>query len=808
MRISVKWLQSLVKFTLAPEALAELLTIAGLEVEAIENRRQWAAGVVVGRVLTQKPHPNADKLSLCQVDVGGAESLSIVCGAANVRSDIFVPVAQVGAYLPAIDLKLKPTKLRGERSEGMICSLSELGLEKNSAGIHIFEEPDLQPGEDVRPLLGLDDVILDISPTANRADALSMVGMAREVAALTGGTLTLPIIPPPATTTATTGKVKVQEPEACPIYSATLVEGVTIAPSPTWLRERLEAAGVRPINNVVDITNYVLLEWGQPLHAFDLRKLQAVTHSETPTLGVRFAQTGEEFKTLDGQSRSLSPANLLVTANDIPIALAGVMGGSETEVDDQTENLILEAALFSGVVIRRSSKAQNLRSEASTRYERGVNAWQLEKARQRALALLEELTGGRVVAQGGTQTPTLLAQSPITLRLERLQRLLGPVQTGENSIPQPDVERILTALGCVLTSVSAEPQVWSVMVPDHRRGDLEREIDLIEEVARLYGYDHFLAQLPAKTLAGALSFEFQARAQIAVALQAIGLNEVIHYSLVKPQGEEVALANPLLAEYGALRTNLLNGLIAAFAYNQAQGNGALNAFEMGRIFSRNEEGIQETESLAGILGGTLYSQGQWVVGGKPAPMTWYEAKGLLESVFERLGVAVDYQPDQADDRFHPGRTASLWWQGERLGRFGQLHPQLRQAQGLMDAVYAFEINLVVLRSALARDALRAPAFRPYSPYPAVVRDLALFAPVAMSVLKLTDVIKKAAGPLLEKVELFDQYRGDSVSPGQRSLAFSLSYRVGDRTLSDQEVEPVHNRVREALQTQLAVTLRS
>src|SRR5919202_5385692 len=332
MRISLNWLRELVDITLAPEELAETLTFAGFEVEDIEDRRKLADGVVVGKVLDVQPHPNADKLRVCQVDIGDANGpLNIVCGAANVRAGAYVPVATSGTYLPAIDLKIRASKLRGVRSEGMICSLTEIGIEKESAGIHIFEQENLQLGSDVRPLLNLEDVILDLTATANRADALSMVGVAREVAALTGATLKLPETPEVSIPWAGGLKLKISEPGACPAYMGTVIEGVKIAPSPDWLQRRLQAAGVRPINNVVDVTNYILLEWGQPLHAFDRDRLQAVTGGDNLTIGVRFAKTGESLKTLDGQSRNLQPQTLLITANDQPVALAGVMGGEETE---------------------------------------------------------------------------------------------------------------------------------------------------------------------------------------------------------------------------------------------------------------------------------------------------------------------------------------------------------------------------------------------------------------------------------------------------------------------------------------------
>ncbi|MEL6496652.1 MAG: phenylalanine--tRNA ligase subunit beta, partial [Cyanobacteria bacterium J06623_7] len=388
MRVSLNWLQEFVDLNMSPEELGRVLTIAGFELEELIDLRENADGVVVGKVLERSQHPNADKLSVCKVDIGAAEPLDIVCGASNVRGDIFVPVATVGTYLPAIDLKLKPTKLRGEPSMGMICSLTELGLAKESDGIHIFVEDNIQPGDDVRPLLGLDDVILDLATTANRADALSMVGIAREVAALTGAEVRLPEVKEQEITPHSSLAIEIAEPQACMAYIGTLIKGVKVTDSPDWLKWRLEAAGTRPINNVVDITNYVLLEWGQPLHAFDREKLQQVAGSEALTLGVRFARAGEKLKTLDEQERDLAPQNLLITANDQPVALGGVMGGEETEVDSSTSNIVLEAALFDPVAIRRSSRAQGMRSEASTRYERGVNQVELESACKTILLVL------------------------------------------------------------------------------------------------------------------------------------------------------------------------------------------------------------------------------------------------------------------------------------------------------------------------------------------------------------------------------------------------------------------------------------
>ncbi|GBF82153.1 phenylalanine--tRNA ligase subunit beta [Aphanothece sacrum] len=812
MKISVNWLRELVNVTLPPEELADILTIAGLEVEEIEDRRQWANGVVIGKIIDRQPHPNADKLSVCQVDIGAETPLNIVCGASNAKADIIVPVATMGTYLPKIDLKIKPAKLRGVKSEGMICSLAEVGLSKESAGIHIFEEDNLQLGSDARPFLGLDDVILDIYPTANRADAMSMIGVAREVAALTGSKLNLPqppkIVLPKKQTYSL--KLAVADKNACPAYMGTVIEGVKIAPSPEWLQKRLQGAGVRPINNVVDITNLILLEWGQPLHAFDLQRLETVAGGKNLTVGVRFARDEETLKTLDDQTRTLKTVNLLITANDTPVALAGVMGGEETEVYEGTKNILLEAALFEPVTIRRSSRTQSLRSEASTRYERGINQSELELACQRAIALIAELAGGNPVTQAIADNRPDLSTQSIMLRLERVQQVLGPVKKGDsiNQIAAVDVERILTDLACQLTPIKGKIDVWMITVPSYRYRDLEREIDLIEEVARLYGYDHFCDELPDKTEAGGLSFEYQGQRKVREVFRAVGLTELVQYSLVKPEKAEVVIANPLFAEYSALRTNLLDGLIDAFVYNQSQGNGPLNGFEIGRIFRRIDGEIHEHDNLAGIFGGDLLSQGRWTRSGKPDPMTWYEGKGILDSVFQRLGLVVEYQPDTQDERLHPGRTASLWLKGQRLGVFGQIHPQLRQKRDLIESIYGFELDLNLLLKNIKQDELMTPRFQAYSTYPAVERDLAFFAPLKVSVVELTNTINKAGGQLLAGVELFDEYQGKNVPEGQRSLAFSLAYRVSDRTLTDGDVEPVHDQIRQTLVKQFDVTLRS
>ncbi|WP_404786173.1 phenylalanine--tRNA ligase subunit beta [Altericista sp. CCNU0014] len=824
MKISLNWLRELVAFDESPEVLAERLTLAGFEVEDIEDRRTWAEGVVVGKVLSCEKHPNADKLRVCAVDIGQAEPSTIVCGAPNVATGQFVPVATLGTYLPKVDLKIKPAKLRGIASAGMICSLSELGLAKESEGIYRFD-PEVQSfaiGDDVRPLLALDDTILDLSSTANRADALSMVGIAREVAALTGKPLNLPQVPTPKLKASKTVlNVAIAEPQACTAYIATRLEGIAIAPSPAWLQRCLEAAGIRPINNVVDITNYILLEWGQPLHAFDADALAALTgDGKSLNLGVRFAQADETLTTLDGQERSLTTQSLLIAANDRPVALAGVMGGQDTEVRETTTAIVLEAALFSPVAVRRSARAQGgLRTEASTRYERGVNEAQLDIACNHALALLQDLAGARLVAQqkADLRSPS---QRTIELRLARVNQILGPLEG--NGVDETLDELTAAQVTALLESLSfslkpaARENVWLVEVPPHRHRDIEREIDLIEEIARLHGYDKFCETLPAKTEPGYLAIDDILLRRVREVFRASGLTELMHYTWTKPSeagsATQIKVVNPLLAEFSALRTELLSGLLTAFQYNLEQGNGPLNGFEIGRIFWKEEDGLAEAHALGGVISGKPF-QGKWLQKAKTdTSLSWFEAKGVLERTFDRLGLNVEYQPDRQEARLHPGRTASLWIEGERLGRFGQLHPQLRQERELPEDVYLFELDLGVLLEGIERQQRISSAFNPYSMFPASDRDLAFFISTEFSVSEIERTMRKAAssanGSLLSSIELFDEYRGDRVPEGQRSLAFRLIYRADDRTLTDEEVNPIHQKVRDALEEKFRASLRS
>jgi len=478
-------------------------------------------------------------------------------------------------------------------------------------------------------------------------------------------------------------------------------------------------------------------------------------------------------------------------------------------VHEGTQNLMLEAALFDSAAIRRSARSQGLRTEASARYERGVNQAELEIACRRALALITELAGGAIASQEIVDTRNQSSTTrSIELRLERVNQILGPVTVGDElgELQPEEIERILKALGCEVAVTATG--VWNVVVPPYRYRDLEREIDLIEEIARLYGYNNFCETLPEKTEAGYLSLEQQLTRKVREAFRAVGLTELAHYSLVKP-GEErqIILSNPLFPDYSALRTNLLSGLIEAFQYNLEQGNGALQGFEYGRIFWSEEEGLQEADAIAGIFGGDPV-HGKWVQSGRDKPITWFEAKGLLENVFCRLGLAVEYQPDLRDQRFHPGRTASLWVSGNRLGTFGQLHPQLRLERGFPDEVYAFELDLDALLSQLDQEDLLVPTFKPFSAFPASDRDIAFFVPTQFSVADIERTIRTAGGTLLDSIDLFDEYRGQNVPEGQRSLAFRLVYRSGDRTLTEDDINPIQQKVRETLVEKFRVDLRS
>ncbi|WP_218080409.1 phenylalanine--tRNA ligase subunit beta [Anthocerotibacter panamensis] len=803
MKISYNWLKELVAFNLTPAELAERLTLVGFEVEDMVDLKTWAQGVVVGQILACEPHPQADKLKVCTVDVGQPEPLTIVCGAANARAGILAPVALVGTYLPHKSLTIEVANKRGVVSSGMICSLEELGLVRKSEGIHVFDQ-ELTLGADVRPFLGLDDVILDVTSTANRADALSMVGIAREVAAFTGSILRLPVAEGPWVP-AGAFRLAIDTSHACPAYFATVVGGLTVAPSPPWLAQKVERAGMRSINNVVDITNLVLLEWGQPLHAFDRDLLPG------STLGVRLAREGEVLTTLDSVTRTLVPQNLLITHDDQPVALAGVMGGAATEVNSATKAILLEAALFDPAAVRRSARAQGLRSEASARYERGVDFSALETALNRALALLAEVAGGTILAQDRVDYRT--QQSPsIVLRPQRVTHVLG------RDVGREAIETSLKNYGFDVDPVGMD---YQVRVPGFRARDIQGEIDLIEEIARWVGFDHFPPTLPQSPLLGQLAPEETIMRRIRALLRAQGLTELYHNSFTPlrsgeelstkraqaearfgSQQSQVILVNPLNADYGALRSELLAGLFAAYGYNLDQGNGPLNGFELGRVLYTVGTEIREVDHLGAILGGDPL-QGDWQDYSRP--WDFFAVKGILENLAQGLGLSFSFDATDEKPRLHPGRSARLTLAGEDLGFVGQVHPRLAKVEGFPEATFVFELDLEVL----VRNSLhRAYRYRSFSSYPALDRDLACFVARTYTVAQLTEAIRMSAGDLLESVVLFDEYTGPNVPPDQRSLAFRLVYRAADHTLNDAEVSTHQERVRNTLVAQFAAQLRS
>ena len=821
MRVSLQWLRELLicdDGALDPEALAERLSLAGFEVESIDDLAARAAGVVVGWVESRVDHPGSDRLSLCRVRTDPAAApLQIVCGASNVRAGIHVPVALVGAHLPAVGLTIKESQIRGVASSGMICSLQELGLAESSDGIAILEAllPEVPAlGTPVGPLLGLDDQVLELAITANRPDGLSMEGIAREVAALVGGQTRLPAVaeaigaqPLPA------AAADLARMEEGGVFSMTALQGLKVAPSPPWLRRRLERAGVRPINNVVDITNLVMLETGQPLHALDQRALAGGGAADPAALGLRPARAGEAFASLDGETRQLDPRALPVTYGDRPIALAGVMGGAETAVSADTTSIWLEAAVFPAPWVRQSARGVGLRTEASARFEKGVPPERTLHAADRAVALLSELAGARAVGRW-LHRREMPPRPPLRLERDHLHNLLGPVLVdGEpGDLDDATVERTLTALGCRL---EAQEEGWLVWVPPARALDLCREVDLIEEVARLVGYDRFAAHLPDPLVPGGLNPEQRVERRLRVALCAAGLQESCSPSLVGGAAGRIPLANPLLADFGCLRDNLQEELLQAARRNVQASQPGFWAFEIGRVFWPSAPGegaiATEVELLGGVLCGERRGE-RWSSSGKARPLSYWQARGVLQQALAALRLAVDDRPalaaSAAAELLHPGRRADLFLEGKPIGWFGQLHPARAAELDLPEATHLFQLEMGPLRRAATRPGRCTPQFAPFPTVPASERDLALVVPRDTQAALLLAAIRKAGKPLLEGVDLVDRYEGEPIAAGFCSQAFRLRYRDARRTLTDAEVEASQEKVREALRRQFGAELRS
>ncbi len=816
MRVSLQWLQELVtgpEQALAPGPLAERLSLAGFEVDAIEDLAAQAGGVVVGFVRERQAHPNADKLSVCLVDIGAAETLQIVCGAANVRAGIHVPVALVGATLPAVNLTIKPAELRGVASSGMICSLAELGLTAEGEGIAILDElleqvPPL--GTAVGPSLGLDDQVLELAITANRPDGLSMQGIAREVAALVGGQTQIKAPEIAATSQplplSASDRVAV---EAGGLFSITALDGLKVAPSPLWLQQRLQKAGIRPINNIVDITNLVMLETGQPLHAFDSKRLAVIDGDSEPqlaSLGLRQALDGEEFTSLDATEHKLSPEALVVTYSNRPIALAGVMGGADEAVNEATTSIWLEAAVFAPQAVRRSARSVGLRTEASSRFEKGLPREATLAAADQAVALLKQHCAANVSGRWLHQRAEQPIE-PLQLRRDALHNLLGPVQDGEDYSDLSDdrIVQTLTALGCQLAE-QIDGEGWLVTVPPSRLMDLQREVDLIEEVARLVGYDHFACHLPDPLEPGGLTPAQQVERRLRRQLCATGLQEACSFSLVPAAAGRIPLANPLLADYGYLRDNLHGELLAAARRNLQSGQPGFWAFEIGQVFS-SDVARSARQLLAGVICGERRGE-RWSSSGKPQPPSYHQARGLLQQALAALAIPIEDRPLTQHPLLHPGRAAQLVVEGRPQGWFGQLHPEQAEKLDLPQTSIIFELELDALLIAATRRNRWQPAFAPYATVPASERDLAVVVAASTNSAELLQVIRKAGKPLLEHAELVDRYEGGQLAAGQCSQAFRLRYRDAIRTLTDEEVEATHSSIRAALEKQLGALLRS
>ena len=819
MQVSLQWLRELVACDLAADVLAEKLSIAGFEVEEIVDLAARAAGVVVGYVEQREPHPDANKLSVCTVAIGADQPLQIVCGAKNVRAGIHVAVATVGAYLPAVDLKIKPAELRGVASSGMICSLSELGLADSSDGIVILDDAleTLPPvGSPVGPLFGLDDQVLELAITANRPDGLSMLGIAREVAALTGASLSLPAAAAPVAASPLPVGTDVQDRiEEGGLFSLTALSGVQVGPSPRWLQSRLERAGLRPINNVVDITNLVMLEQGQPLHAFDADRLARLSENQLDpaAIDLRAGRPAEAFTTLDGTEHSLSEDAWVVSYADHAIALAGVMGGQTTAVDGDTTSIWLEAAMFAPQTVRKSARSLGLRTDASSRFEKGLPVEVTLGAADRAVALLQELCGATVESRWLHQRSEA-AKEPLELRRDALHNLLGPIAAdgAEEDLADAEIERILQALGC---SLEQAEEGWLVHVPPARAMDLQREVDLIEEVARLVGYDRFASHLPDPIAPGGLTPVQEAERRLRRLLAAAGLQEVCSLSLGPAEAERpgadpsrrVPLANPLLADYSHLRDSLVDELLFAAQRNLKAGRSGFWAFEIGNVFDATAKGSPQSQHLAGLICGSRQAE-LWSQSGKPQALDYFSARGLLQSALAGLKLPVEDRRLSDHPLLHPGRAAQIVVEGRPAGFFGQVHPELAEQYDLPPATYLFQLEVTPLLSAATRRNRWQPSFAAFATVPASERDLALVVKAETASAQLLNAIRKAGKPLLEQAELVDRYEGEQLAAGSCSQAFRLRYRDPKRTLKDSEVDEAHAKIRAALEKQFGAQLRA
>ncbi len=808
MNISSNWLKSLVNYQETPQELANLLSLAGLEVAAITPAAAAFSGVNSGEIVSAERHPDAQKLQVCQVKIGENQPpLQIVCGAANARAGLKVAVAQVGAVLPA--LTIQQSEIRGVASHGMLCSTSELALSEKSDGI--WELPTAAPlGMDIRNYFDLDELILTVELTPNRGDCLSMHGLAREVAALTGQTFTPPTIEAIAGQGETLA-VRLASP-ACPRYCGRIIRGVNNQPtSPWWLQERLRRAGLRSLQPIVDITNLVMLELGQPLHAFDL----AAIHAEG--IVVRPAQDGETLKALDGKTLTLSDKDLVIADAEKILALAGVIGGADSACQPDTVDIFLESAFFSAKALAGRARAHGLNTDAAYRFERGVDFAQTRSALEYATALIVEVCGGEASAvTEKLQSEFLPVRQGIALPLAKLNRLLG------SALSLSTVKEKLSALNI---SILDENTDSITVLPPSYRFDLQITEDLIEEVARLVGYD----QLPVAAQAQALPVVRAEEKRLTATLwrnrlHSFGYQEVINYSFIDPSwrtwfaaGSQrpfgavvsntehsekqsiLTLANPISADLSEMRPSLLPGLLKTATYNFNRQQERFAAYESGRVFWLDSHGkIQEQEQVAGIAYGA--SQGNhWQ--NKSLARDFFRLKGEIESLLALSDS--DYRLEKIDVSYlHPGQSLGIWQQGQCCGVFGQIHPRLQKSLGIPMPLWGFSLLADLLQSRAL------PHYQALSAYPMIRRDLAFVAPRSQAVAPLLDLIAESGGNLLQKVELFDVYQGTGLSDQEQSLAFALWLQATDRTLTDGDVNDCIAKVCEALQNAYALRLRT
>lgn len=789
MRVSLKWLNEYVTVDLSPKELADRLDMTGTAVEAITTAGEALDGVVVGQIVEKVRHPEADKLWVTKVDVGDGEPRQIVCGAQNFEAGDKVPVALVGAVLPG-DFAIKKAKLRGVTSEGMNCSARELQLGDDHNGLMILPA-DAPVGVAFAEWYGLSDTIVELEITPNRSDCLSMVGVAREVGAVLG---VKPSMPEPSTVVEGADaigelcSVAIDDPALCSRYTARIIKGVTIGPSPQWLADKVTAAGARSINNVVDITNLVMFELGQPLHAFDLSTL-AADDAGRVAITVRRAEDGETLRTLDGVDRKLSASTLLICDASGPVALAGVMGGESTEVSDTTVDILLESAHFDPEVTSRTSRSLGLISEASMRFERGVDRTACIAALDRAASLMAELGGGTVAAGVIDVYPAPAELLSLDLRISRLQRILGV------GIEAPEAEEILMALGF---GVDRDGDTLHVTVPSFRH-DVEREIDLVEEVLRIWGMERVEATLPAgREKTGGLT-EFQKlRDRIGVILRAGGLNETMTYAFSDPGDHDrsrvglddgevlVEVLNPMSVEQSVLRKTLLPGLLRSVSYNQRRGVTDVHLYEIGTAFVtvQGRKQPKERQMVAGVLTGRWHAD-TWLEQGHE--LGFFDAKGLIESLARELAVNRFKVRVSEAQWLQPGRGADVMVGGEVVGWVGEVHPSVLREFEVDGTVAAFELDLKKLSAAArpSRPFVDVPRF------PAVELDLALVVDEAVTAERLEQALSSAGGKLLESARLFDVYRGKGIEEGKKSMAYALAYRAADRTLTTEEVDAAH-----------------